>query len=120
MSDLPLPRLGGELSQDLWHFALTGEHGPLPNPSGHTFPLLTHDADGRWRLIGTGFYISDGGLFVTARHVVEDVLSEGEQISPLVIFIFSLSSVRLNAYSGQLFSVGLAMLLTSHWAMPQS
>jgi hypothetical protein len=62
-----------------------GEDGPLPNPSGHTFPILTHDQAGRWRVIGTGFYINDGGFFATARHVVEDVLHDGVQISPLVI-----------------------------------
>ena len=49
-------------------------HGPLPNPVGHTFPLLSHNDQGLWRLIGTGFYISGDGLFVTAAHVVEDVL----------------------------------------------
>jgi len=49
-------------------------HGPLPNPVGHTFPLLSPNDQGLWRLIGTAFYISGDGLFVTAAHVVEDVL----------------------------------------------
>ncbi len=75
--------LGGEADPQSWHF--TAPHGPLPNPVGHTFPLLTHDADGRWRLIGTGFYISGDGLFVTARHVIEDVLDRDRQVAPLVI-----------------------------------
>jgi len=52
---------------------------------GHTFPLLTHDAGGLWRLIGTGFYISRDGLFVTARHVIEDVLEDDRQVLPLAI-----------------------------------
>ena len=75
--------LGGEANPNTWAFS--ADHGPLPNPVGHTFPLLTHDADGHWRLIGTGFYISGDGLFVTAKHVIEDVLRGDQQISPLVI-----------------------------------
>lgn len=81
MSDIPLSRLGGETDPNDWHFSRFEEVGPLPNPAGHTFPLLTHDADGRWRLIGTGFYINDSGLFVTARHVIEEVLRDSKQIS---------------------------------------
>jgi hypothetical protein len=76
---------GGEIDPNDWCFARQGEVGPLPNPFGHTFPLLTHDVEGRWRLVGTGFYISDGGVFVTARHVIDDVLKDGRQAAPLVI-----------------------------------
>jgi hypothetical protein len=80
----PMPGpLGGEADPNAWVFS--ANHGPLPNPVGHTFPLLTHDADGQWRLIGTGFYVSGDGLFVTAKHVIEDVLRGNQQISPLVI-----------------------------------
>jgi hypothetical protein len=81
---LPFP-LGGETDPNAWHFSRIGEEGPLPNPSGHTFPMLTHDVAGHWRVIGTGFYVNDGGFFATARHVVEDVFCDGAQISPLVI-----------------------------------
>jgi hypothetical protein len=81
--------LGGEADPNVWHFSRLGEQGPLPNPIGHTFPLLTHDTDGRWCLIGTGFYINDTGFFVTARHVVDEVLREGVQIRPLVILHLS-------------------------------
>lgn len=88
MTNAPPLGLGGEADPDAWHFSRPGEVGPLPNPTGHTFPLLTHDSDGRWRLIGTGFYINDSGFFVTARHVVEDVLRDGKQILPLIILQF--------------------------------
>ncbi|TKS61722.1 MAG: serine protease [Nitrospira sp.] len=83
MPDELLHNLGGEANPSAWHFA--GSQGPLPNPVGHTFPLLTHDSTGAWRLIGTGFYISRDGLFVTARHVIDDVLDGDRQILPLVI-----------------------------------
>lgn len=79
------PALGGETSPNDWYFNRIGEVGPLPNPVGHTFPLLTHDADGKWELVGTGFYINQSGLFVTARHVVDQVLRDGRQIRPLTI-----------------------------------
>jgi hypothetical protein len=52
---------------------------------GHTFPLLAHDNAGVWRLVGTGFYVSADGLFVTARHVIDDVLDEDRQVLPLAI-----------------------------------
>jgi Trypsin-like peptidase domain len=79
------PRLGGEADPNSWHFKRPEEEGPLPNPVGHTFPLLTHDSCDRWRLVGTGFYISSDGLFITARHVISEVLCDRQQISPLVI-----------------------------------
>jgi hypothetical protein len=85
MTDIPPFSLGGETDPNAWQFSRLGDDGPLPNPSGHTFPMLTHDDAGRWRVIGTGFYINDGGFFATARHVIEDVFRNGEQISPLVI-----------------------------------
>lgn len=83
MPNESLHDLGGEADPSAWHFA--APHGPLPNPVGHTFPLLTHDSAGAWRLIGTGFYISRDGLFVTARHVIDDVLDSDRQLFPLVI-----------------------------------
>jgi hypothetical protein len=76
-------QLGGEADPNVWDFV--APHGPLPNPVGHTFPLLSHDGAGIWRLIGTGFYVSADGLFVTAKHVIEDVWLNNEQVSPLAI-----------------------------------
>jgi hypothetical protein len=90
-----IPPLDGAADPNAWHFS--ADHGPLPNPVGHTFPLLSHDSDGRWRLIGTGFYISKDGLFITAKHVIEDVLDREKQISPLAIFHFRSSSGSLGA-----------------------
>ena len=83
--------LGGEADPNSWHFA--APHGSLPNPVGHTFPLLTHNDAGVWRLIGTGFYVSADGLFVTAGHVIDEVLDGDAQARPLVI-------LHLNSESG--------------------
>jgi hypothetical protein len=85
-----LANRGGEADPNSWHFIAA--HGPLPNPVGHTFPLLSHDVSGAWRLIGTGFYISGDGLFVTARHVIDDVLDGDRQIAPLAIMHLWLES----------------------------
>jgi hypothetical protein len=78
------PPLGGEADPNSWHFKRADAEGPLPNPVGHSFPLLTHDLRG-WSLVGTGFYISSDGLFITARHVINEVLRDRRQVSPLVI-----------------------------------
>ncbi len=85
MADERAASLGGEADPTTWNFQHSDQHGPLPNPVGHTFPLLTHDDRGVWSLVGTGFYISRDGLFITARHVVDQVLHDGRQIAPLVI-----------------------------------
>jgi hypothetical protein len=74
---------GGEAQPNAFQFL--SEHGPLPNPVGHTFPLLTHDEAGTWELVGTGFYVNSRGLFVTAGHVIEHVLRDNRQVCPLVI-----------------------------------
>jgi hypothetical protein len=40
------------------------------NPSRAIFPVVRFGADGLMDLLGTGFFISTNGLFVTARHVL--------------------------------------------------
>jgi hypothetical protein len=82
--DLP-PLLGGESDPNSWHFENVGQSGPLPNPVGHTFALITHGEDQVWRVVGTGFYITENGLFVTARHVIEEICVAGKQTAPLLI-----------------------------------
>ncbi len=85
---IPPKKLGGEIDPNAWTFSRIGEDGPLPNPIGHTFPIVTHDVSGKWSVIGTGFYISNTGFFVTARHVVEEVFDAELQRSPLLILQF--------------------------------
>jgi hypothetical protein len=36
------------------------------------FPIIRMDDDNPWRPIGTGFFISNNGMFATAKHVVLD------------------------------------------------
>jgi S1-C subfamily serine protease len=46
------------------------------DPHQAIFPILKEMADGRMRLVGTGFFITAYGHFVTAKHVIMDAVSE--------------------------------------------
>ena len=53
------------------------------------FPIIRSDDQGRFHLLGTGFYITTNGLFVTARHVLMDPLdSKEKQKYPIGILQF--------------------------------
>lgn len=55
------------------HQALDG--GGLPiNPGDGVVPIMKETGKGRLSVIGTGFYITRYGLFVSARHVVESLV----------------------------------------------
>lgn len=57
---------------------------------GHAiFPIVTQQQDGLFVAIGTGFFVSENGVFITAAHVVEAVLDEkGNAAGPFGIFQF--------------------------------
>jgi hypothetical protein len=53
------------------------------------FPIIKQDEGGQLRLLGTGFLISTNGLFVTAKHVLMDVLDvSGKQRYPIGMLQF--------------------------------
>jgi Trypsin-like peptidase domain len=53
------------------------------------FPIIWSDDRGHFHLLGTGFYITTNGLFVTARHVLMDPLdSKEKQKYPIGILQF--------------------------------
>jgi len=56
-----------------------------------TFPILKQDLSNRFQLIGTGFFISSCGLFVSARHVLRDCFEEktGAQKHPIFLVQFT-------------------------------
>ncbi|MFN4775845.1 MAG: hypothetical protein ACK5L4_08530 [Pseudanabaena sp.] len=55
--------------------ALDGE-GNRADLTKAIFPILKKDKYGDFYLIGTGFFITDNGIFVTAKHVLLDVIDE--------------------------------------------
>src|SRR5258706_12587531 len=105
-----LKSLGGEMAPGSWDFV--APHGPLPNPIGHVFPIMSHGSTGTWRLIGTGFHIGPLGLFVTAKHVIEDVFEHGtfvpgKQVPPIAI-------LQMYSQSGLFGPDGFAMRPITH------
>lgn len=65
------------------------EDGNSADPSEAIFPIVTQSVDGQYLLIGTGFFIAQGGIFVSAAHVVNAALDmHGNADKPLGIFQF--------------------------------
>lgn len=57
---------------------------------GHAvFPIVSQRADGTFVSIGTGFFVAENGVFVTAAHVVTAVLdNDGNASGPFGLFQF--------------------------------
>ncbi len=52
-------------------FSFTDEQNNPASPNHAIFPIFCH-RNGETVLLGTGFYISSAGIFVTAKHIFED------------------------------------------------
>jgi hypothetical protein len=64
--------------------------GQIARPHEVIFPIVKQLQSGSLGLIGTGFFISDNGLFATAKHVLLDVFDEdGHQSAPIAIIHFT-------------------------------
>ena len=63
------------------HFNVQSANGSKVDPSSSIFAILRHanSSDDSVSVIGTGFYIGHHGLFVSARHVLEECLDERHQ-----------------------------------------
>jgi hypothetical protein len=63
-----------------------GKHADL----GHAiFPIVTQREDGIFEPIGTGFFVAENGIFLTAAHVVTAVLdNDGNVTGPFGLFQF--------------------------------
>jgi hypothetical protein len=85
--DVPLlPELAGEASPGL--VSIRTLDGRVGNPGHAIFPIFKV-VNKRVHLIGTGFFITDNGLFATAKHVVMDAFDEdGRQKYGLGLFHF--------------------------------
>jgi len=81
------PTLPGEAAPDRYG-VLTG-NGVSGDPWRGIFPIVRFSPDGAMDLLGTGFYISTNGLFVTARHVLSAPFDQTErQVYPIALIHF--------------------------------
>jgi hypothetical protein len=68
--------------------AIDGD-GNTVDLSHAVFPILRQTPDLNFHLIGTGFFIAENGVFVTAKHVLMDVIDHsGNQTHPIVLIQF--------------------------------
>jgi len=85
MTDInPLP-LPGEAPRTA--FRAVDGNGETVEPNEVIFPIVRQEAGGRFRLIGTGFFITDNGLFASAKHVLLDVIDEKGNQTALIRLI---------------------------------
>ncbi len=64
--------LRGEADQSL--FTVKDSNGDDVDPKEAIFPILKHEENGNIKFLGTGFFVTRLGFFVSAKHVFEDVL----------------------------------------------
>jgi hypothetical protein len=65
------------------------DDGNDANPNEAIFPIVSQEPDGTFVAIGTGFFVAEHGIFVTAAHVVAAVLDDrGEVKAPFGMFQF--------------------------------
>jgi hypothetical protein len=83
----PPPDLPGEAAPG--RYEIRADDGAPAKANRGIFPIVRYDGDGHLHLIGTGFFISATGLFVTARHVLMDTFdSKGRERYPIGIVQF--------------------------------
>lgn len=70
-----MKKFQGEANQSL--FIARDNIGKPVNPQEAIFPIFFESSDRRLRMVGTGFFIAPFGLFVTAKHVLQDILDAG-------------------------------------------
>lgn len=81
------PPLPGEAASG--RFGVRTGNGVSTDPSRAIFPIVRFNAAGEMDLLGTGFFISTCGLFVTARHVLLAPFdSTGRQVYPIAMMHF--------------------------------
>src|SRR6267143_6625238 len=70
----PFNQLPGSAPEGQWGFE--DSEGNRLNGGEATIPILEDLGHNRYRFIATGFFITDRGLFVTAKHVLESFIPE--------------------------------------------
>ncbi|MCC8991950.1 MAG: serine protease [Streptococcus sp.] len=57
-------------------FTVKTSNGDDVDPKEAIFPILKNEENGNVKFIGTGFFVTRFGFFISARHVFEDVLDD--------------------------------------------
>lgn len=71
-----------------YSYEFRSESGDRAESSDAIVPIIKQ-VDGKFKLVGTGFFISRNGIFVTAKHVLQDVLDDdGKATCPIGIVQF--------------------------------
>ena len=71
--------LGGEADPKRFH--VTDASGEPVDIKEAVFPIFRRQANGDMKLIGTGFFLTNTGVFATARHVLRDAFdASGKQV----------------------------------------
>lgn len=94
-SDAPnVPDLPGEAA--VGAYGAKNQAGEKTNFNESIFPIVRSDDRGHFHLLGTGFFITTNGLFITARHVLRDPFdSKGQQKYSIGIFQFVPGNIYL-------------------------
>ena len=111
-------RLVGQAAPGL--YKAIADDGQDSSPDLAVFPIVSQDPHGTFIAIGTGFFIGPSGLFVTAAHVVREMLgADNKATGPFGLFQFlpergyvvrPIAVTRLHATSD--LAVGLARPMT--------
>ena len=95
-------------------------NGNEVDPSHTVFPIIKHGTDGLISLIGTGFFIAENGVFLTAKHVLMEVMDEkGVQTHAIALVQFLGGSylirpiLRCTSHEIADISVGIAAQMTN-------
>ena len=67
-------QLRGSAPEGLWGFE--DSEGKRLNGGEATIPILEKLGSNQYKFVATGFFVTDSGLFVTAKHVLEDFSPE--------------------------------------------
>ncbi len=76
----------GEAKPDA--FKVVSLDGAAGNPYDAIFPIVSQKPDGTFISIGTGFFVTQNGVFITAAHVINEVIANGSAKAPLGLFQF--------------------------------
>jgi hypothetical protein len=74
---MPPVFLPGESPAD--RFVMRTEAGLLCDPGLAIVPIAKQSRDGEWTILGTEFFVGQGGLLVTAKHVLSDDFGPDER-----------------------------------------